>query len=662
MVARLAGLLLLVLGLLPIANWIPGGHEAPWYGERLALWTSGGAILLGIAVVAAIVFRRRPSLWRPGLWHGLGLRWQAGGWKADLAIAVVGLVAYGTVSQLILSAKPLLIDEIIQVWQARVLASGRLWVPTPEHPEFTAAMHLVDLAGRRFGQFPVGGPAMLMLGTLVGAEWLVGPFFAAVAVFAFARLLRHIEPGAGVGLAAVLLFAFAPFWLFLGGSMMNHVTVTAWLLVAAWALATAVRDERARWCVALTCGLALGVAATIRPMDAAAFALPTAAWLFWRVRAGRAHLIPLLASGVGVAVPLAALLYVNAQQTGDPLLFGYLALWGKSHALGFHEVPWGEAHTPLRGLELVNLYLLRLQTYFLETPAPALLFATAALLLVRRRSALDRWMLAGSGLLLVSYWAYWHDGFYLGPRFLLPLAPWLALWTVRLPAVLADRGVAPWARQGVVTAGVAALVMGGAMLAPIRAGQYRNGMYNLRVDLDALASAQGVTRGTVLVRESWGAQLIARLWAAGVSRTEAEGIYRTTDACALDAALDAAEREAPPTMPFADRVALARADSARLVGLRGMPDTTARVLPGAAWRAACGTRLRDDQQGLAVYPPALLVRPDGPRFVKDLHRRPPGSTEPYFLLRKPNAVGAAFELLPLSADSLTRAWEDPDAP
>jgi hypothetical protein len=656
-VARVAGLLLLVLGLLPIANWIPGGHDAPWYADRMGMWTSGGAILLGVLVVSGIVYRRRPEVWREGLWTRLAARWQAGGWQADLGIALIACVAYAVVSQLVFSAKPLLIDEIIQVFQARIFAEGRLWIPTPEQPEFTAAMHLVDMEGRRFGQFPAGGPAMLMLGSLIGAEWLVGPIFAGVGVLVFARLLRRLVVPAGVAFAALLLFAVGPFWLFLGGSMMNHVTATTWLLVAALGLAVAVQDGAPRWRAALGCGLALGIAAAIRPMDAVAFALPTAAWLVWRARLGGAHISALLASGVGVALPLAGLLYVNAQQTGDPLLFGYIALWGQSHELGFHPVPWGEPHTPLRGLELVNLYLLRLQTYFLETPAPALLFATASLLLVRRLEAFDRWVLASSGLLLLAYWAYWHDGFYLGPRFLLPLAPWLVLWTVRLPSVLAERGVPLWWRQGVVTAGVVALVMGGTMLVPIRAGQYANGMYNLRLDHDSLLVANGVTAGTVLVRESWGAQVMSRLWALGVDRVESEALYRTTDTCALDAALADAERTGAGGPALLTALAGVRADSARLQGMVQAPDTTLKFSPSVQWTASCLQRIREDEAGIAVFPPALLARSPNVRFVKDLHRRPPGELGPLYLLRKPSSTMASHELLPVNGDSAARAWE-----
>ena len=97
-------------------------------------------------------------------------------------------------------------------------------------------------------------------------------------------------------------------------------------------------------------------------------------------------------------------------------------LWGRAHDLGFHATPWGPVHTPARGLELINLYFLRLQTYFLETAAPALIPMTVALALTRRLRAFDRYLLAASLLLVGLYAAYWHDGFYLGPRFMYPPA------------------------------------------------------------------------------------------------------------------------------------------------------------------------------------------------------------------------------------------------
>ncbi|MES1259535.1 MAG: hypothetical protein ABUL71_02990, partial [Gemmatimonadota bacterium] len=317
--AQVAAAILLIFGLLPIANWIPGGHEAPWYGNRLAEWLLNGGIAAGIGVVAAMAFRNNPKLWRPGGWAGVAAKWRKGDRGADAGIAAVILVVCAVISRTVLSAKPLLIDEIISLFQARIFAAGHLVLTAPAHPEFTSAMHLLDWNGRVYGQFPAGGPAMLAIGTLAHAEWLVGPVATAIGAYLFARLLRRLELRDGTALAALLLYGLAPFTIFLGGSMMNHVTETTWLLGAALALAIATTDETARPRAALAMGLCFGVAASIRPMDAAAFALPSAAWLLWRTRLGTPHFRALLLSGIGVAIPMALLMYVNSQQTGPAL-------------------------------------------------------------------------------------------------------------------------------------------------------------------------------------------------------------------------------------------------------------------------------------------------------------------------------------------------------
>jgi hypothetical protein len=663
MMARLAGAVLLLFGLLPIANWIGGGHVAPWYADRIDGWLSGGAIVLGIAAISGIALRRYPQLWRTGAWGGVARRWHRAGWLADGGIAAVACAVYAVVARAVLSAKPLLIDEIIQVYQARIFASGRLWLPAPEHPEFTGAMHLIDWGGKVYGQFPAGGPAMLTLGTLVGAEWLVGPVAAAVGVLAFARLLRRIEGREGTALAALLLYAFAPFVLFLSGSMMNHVTALMWILLGAWALATAIATARARPLAALAMGLALGLAATIRPLDGAVFAIPAGVWLLWRARKGWDHFAALLASGVGIALPLIVLALVNQAQTGDAFRFGYIEMWGRSHELGFHEAPWGFAHTPLRGLELVNLYLLRLQQHLFETPVPALLFASLALVLVKGTSAFDRWVLYGCGGVLVAYWAYWHDGYYLGPRFVLPLAPWLALWTARFPAVLAERTASLPFRHAVVIGGVSALIIGTTQLLPLRAEQYRNGMLSMRLDVDAAAAAQGVEPGaTVLVRESWGAQVVARMWGLGVSRVAAEQSYRTTDLCRLDEAVAHVEAVGGGAVALQERIAPWRADSGQLVALSFSPDTTGRVLPGSRLTVGCTRRVMEDRAGFTLFTPLLLANGRN-RYIRDLHGRDSlvitlDPASPLWMVTKPTDAGQGFRFHRVAIDSMQREWRE----
>ena len=650
-----AALCLAGFGLLPLANWIPGGFSAPWYGAVFADLLNGSAIAVGLGIVLALVVKR-------------GVRVEGGGVRALPLPAVVlaAFVLYLLVARLVFSGKPLLIDEIIQVYQARILASGQLSLPAAPHQEFFSSFHLVEQGGRVYGQFPMGGPAMLALGTLAGAEWLVNPVFAALSVLVFGRLLALVELRPGVRLGALLLFALAPFAVFMAGSHMNHVPALFWLLLGALGMVPATTaGARAR--DGLLAGLGFGIAFTIRPVDALAFGVPAGVWLLARA-ISRRELAVLLAAGIGAAVPAALLLWANLETTGAPLRFGYTVLWGRAHDLGFHATPWGPVHTPARGLELVNLYFLRLQTYLFEAAGPSLLPATLALALTRRVSAFDRYLLCGSALLVGAYFAYWHDGFYLGPRFMYPLLPLLVWWTARCSAVLHDRldgALGGRGRQLAVAGGWAvaiAALLGLATALPIRLKQYRSGLLSLRFDADRAAAAAGVRDALVLVRESWGAELVARMWALGISRPDADALYRAVDPCRLDGALARLEGEGIRGAGAVERLAPLRADSVRLVSAEAVTgDPSLRLTPGS-YPPSCLAKIAANRSGFTLFPPLLLARGQGNRYARDLGPRdslllPEYAGRPVYLLKpESGAVGAAPVFTRLSADSLLAAW------
>jgi hypothetical protein len=436
-------------------------------------------------------------------------------------------------------------------------------------------------------------------------------------------LTRETDPLASRGwrLGATAMFAIAPFGAFMFGSHMNHATALLWILVAVVWLARAVRAERASWRDGLICGLGLGTAATIRPVDAAAFALPAAAWLLWRARRGGEPLKVLLASGVGVAAPMAVLFWVNARTTGNAFTFGYDLLWGSGHGLGFHASPWGPVHTPARGAELVSLYLTRLSTYLFETPFPSLLPAIVGLWLARGLTGLDRYLLVSGGLLLGGYWAYWHDGFFLGPRFVFALLPLLVLWSARSWPLLRDRlgaGSLAWrgVRAGLAFGAVYALFT----LATVRVPSYRNGMTSMRVEPEQAARAAEVDGALVLVQESWGAQLVVRLWEAGVSRSDTEVLYRSIDACVLETALRQSAADGVRGDALLARLRPLTADSARLVPSDRSPDFTEKMLPGLAYGPQCQARLIDDRRGFLHLAPWLLSQ-DGNVYARWLPER-----------------------------------------
>jgi len=653
--------LLAALALLPIANWIPGGLDTDWYGTALTLWSLGAAIVAGFAVLLAMTWERYGRVLL-----SLGRRLAGLPRPPRLLVAALLVVAafavYALVATDVFSRRPLLIDEVIQLVQARIFEQGRLWLPSTGHPELFGSMHLVDLGGRVYGQFPAGGPAVLAIGDALGAAWLVGPACGAIAVAAFIAFLRTTESHGATRWAAAALFAFAPFTVFQAGSHMNHGFTLAALLVATAALARVVTAEGPRPWLAFVSGLGYGVAATIRPTDALAFALPAGVWYLARAVRDRRRLPDLLASGVGVALPLLLLFWVNARTTGSPLLFGYEVLWGKEHNLGFHRAPWGPVHTPLRGLELVNIYLLRLQTYLFEAPAPSLLPVLAALVLAPAFGPFDRLLLTSSGLLLGIYFAYWHNGFFLGPRFLYPLTPVLALWTARLPGIVKARFgsgfVLRFTAAGLAVAAAIALTV----QVPARARQYRNGLFTMRWNADSTAAAEGVRGALVLVRESWGSQVIARMWGLGVSRPEAEWLYRSTDLCELQQAVAGAEQRGLSGPAAVAALAPLARDSAAVVNTPFSADVSERYRPGTPYPPECVAGVREDREGFTLYAPLILARRGGNVYVRDLHARDtlalalfPG--RPIYLVRPD---GAAERTTPrfhaVSRDSLARAW------
>src|SRR6185503_14483138 len=188
-----------------------------------------------------------------------------------LAVVVASLLLYSLVASMVFSRVPISIDELVQLVQARIFAAGRLWQPAAPEPEFYSILNMVDANGRYYGQFPPGGPAMLMLGVLVRAPWLVGPVCGAVSVAAFWAYVRVVEPRREVAVGAVALFALAPFAVFMSGSHMNHVPTLMWLVIAIAAMARVMTAPASVPGFAFLNGLALGCAATIRPVDALAF-------------------------------------------------------------------------------------------------------------------------------------------------------------------------------------------------------------------------------------------------------------------------------------------------------------------------------------------------------------------------------------------------------
>ena len=145
-----------------MANWLPGGESDFAYAHRYISWGYGSAVCLGVAVIAAI--------WWGGAQRGRAVDAGPGGtprddraqWLriADALLPLGAFVLYAIIARVVFSGRPLLIDEVVQVLQARIYAAGHLWLPVAAHREFYSILHVVDTGDKVYSQFPPGGPAM----------------------------------------------------------------------------------------------------------------------------------------------------------------------------------------------------------------------------------------------------------------------------------------------------------------------------------------------------------------------------------------------------------------------------------------------------------------------------------------------------------------------
>jgi hypothetical protein len=601
-------------------------------------------------------------------WNLRATRWNALAHAASRSprltsalLIAISFAAYALVARFVFSASPLHLDEIAQVVQARIFARGRLFLDTSLPLEFTSALHILDTNGKWVSQFPPGWPLLLTPGVLAGAPWLTGPVAGSLGVGLFWGVLRRGGFGPGESLGGAMLYAATPFVVFMSGSMMNHTGALLWALAATYALLRVTHHGGGAFWSAIA-GFTLGMLATVRPVDAVAFAAPAGMWLASRAIREPRRLPEFLASGAGLAIPVLCLLWYNSQTTGSPLLFAYDALWGPGHGLGFHEDPWGGSHTPLRGLELLSLYFLRLQTYLFESPVPSLLLVSVGFALCRSELQVQRYWLHCGAILCALYFAYWHDGFYLGPRFLYPLVPLMVVGCVLAVSRLwqfVERGRLFSATFLVTCLGIAV-----ASGASGRARQYSDGLTNLRVDATEVAQREGVRDAVVFVRESWGAQMVSRMWALGVTRSAAEGLYRSADACQLETVIGRLEVTGARGDVAAGELTGLRRKAEELVPSPWSPDQSERYLPGTEYSPVCQRRVSEDRQGFTLLLPILARDMGSNVYVRDLHEKNVAvaaafpRSNLYLLTEERDAEGVAARPVfrRLSRDSALVAW------
>lgn len=375
-------------------------------------------LLAGLALARAVPLRPVPaSTWRDVAW-------------VALALSVAALLVAAYVASSVLERMPHVQDSVAYLFQAKTFALGKLSVPLPPVPAAFEHEFVFMRDGLWYSKYPPGHAAVLALGVLVGAPWLVAPVAAGLTLLLTFLFGREVY-GPAPALLAQALLVTSPFFLLMSGTMMSHPTGLLFAMLFLWQLVLAERRDSS-WS-ALVAGFALGMLGASRALTAAAIGAPALIWVLARsAREGRIRLRH-AALVAGLVPPLLAVLAYNQALTGDWLVNPFELWWSFDH-IGFgpdigmhggHYFSWG----------LVNTWsnLAELGRFLSGWPVQLTLAFAFVPFLTGSRNAWD-WMLGVTVLSVIgAYIFYWADGIMYGPRYYYE--------TVAIFALLSARGV-----------------------------------------------------------------------------------------------------------------------------------------------------------------------------------------------------------------------------
>jgi hypothetical protein len=423
------------------------------------------------------------------------------------------MIAASSLNYFIYERHPHIPDEITDFQHAKYLADGALTSPAPSVPD-AFDVYLMQVDGDRwYPAAPVGWPAVLSLGVLLKAPWLVNPALAGLNMILIYLLVQEIFSRYTARMS-LLLLCTSPWYVFMGMSFMTHMSTLTCALCAALAICKARKSGKAIW--GWLGGGAVGMVSLIRPLEG----LIVASLLgLWSIGLGGKRLKTSAIMGlvIGSIMVGSVVLFYNRYLTGDPTVFPIneycdQKFGPKSNALGFgpeRGMGWPidpfPGHSPIDALVNANLntFSINIELYGWSTGCLIL----AALLVfsgVLKRG--DYIMIAVITAVFIPHFFYYFSG---GPDFgarywFLMLIPLVAL-TVRgmdtLETKLNNRATNPSFASARVKVGVLSLCFFTLVnYFPWRATDKYHHYRGMRPDIRKLASEYGFGRSLVLIR------------------------------------------------------------------------------------------------------------------------------------------------------------------
>jgi hypothetical protein len=287
---------------------------------NLVLFILPATVLVAYAWADLPRNRRNAAAW----FDSLGLRASGRGWP--IGVAVVVLAAAAVIRAGVLHYLPITDDEHVYLFQAKLLASGRLFADSaPQAVRAFFDNQFIVNNGRWYGLYFMGHSAVLAMAMKLGlVEWTGGISSAFTVILAVAIARRVFDERVAI-LGAVLLL-FSPFLLFVSATQLSQPTSALWLALFIYS-ALRIEDEPRRWAFWATAAAAVCAAVLTRPQSGIALSSPflfRIAYLLAKGRLQSGWVAPAIGAAV-CAAGTATFFALNYALTGSMFKTGYHA-------------------------------------------------------------------------------------------------------------------------------------------------------------------------------------------------------------------------------------------------------------------------------------------------------------------------------------------------
>ncbi len=324
-------------------------------------------------------------------------------------------------------------DDVTAFFQAKILASGKRWVPPPKYPDFFIE-EMVHNNNKWSWMKPIGHALLLSIGVMLKIPWIICPLLASFSLLIFYFLLKNLF-NPRTAREGVIFLLLSPIFLFVSSSMLPQNSGFFFSLASTFFITKAIKTKKTIY--SLFSGLSIGFAFFSRPQLSAIFLIILFVFLCISViRDKELTIRPIFLFILGFMPFLFLQLIDNYLLTGSPFRYGYWLYSLKYNALGF-GAGRGSPSFGIYGHNFIKAIINLTYNGFAGSLHlfgwPLVSLAFVPIPFIRRTK--NKWEFLALGIILgtVIFWiCYWFHGISpMGPKYYYEITPFLVLLTVR---------------------------------------------------------------------------------------------------------------------------------------------------------------------------------------------------------------------------------------